>query len=93
MASGFRFDRSNDGRYKVYDHGRYLGVILPDGRYSPSTNPKALKQAAHELERRGLLHADRKKRKPSKAAKAARARASTTRWGSRHRDPDTGRFA
>lgn len=38
-------------------------------------------------------YGDRKKRRPSKAAIAARARARQTRWGSRHRDPRTGRFA
>jgi hypothetical protein len=56
---GIRFDRDSRGFYAVYDHGRLIGSIAPDGRHSPSTDPKTLKRAAQELRHRGLLaHAD-----------------------------------
>jgi len=61
---GIKFERDSRGFYAVYEHGRYLGLIAPDGRHSPSTDPRTLKRAAQELEHRGLLtHADRVSRR------------------------------
>jgi hypothetical protein len=74
---GIKFERDSRGFYAVYDHGRYLGQIAPDGRYSPSTAPKTLKRAAQELEHRGLV--------------GAYASRSTRRRGPR-RNARTGRF-
>jgi len=60
---GIRFDRDSRGFYSVYKAGRYIGTVAPDGRHSPSEDPKLLKRAAEELRHRGLLsHADRRSR-------------------------------
>jgi hypothetical protein len=60
---GIRFDRDSRGHYAVYEHGRLIGMITPEGMTSPSTDAKTLRRAAQELRSRGLLaHADRRSR-------------------------------
>ena len=61
---GIKFERDSRGYYAVYDHGRLIGMVTPEGMTSPSTEPKTLRRAAQELRHRGLLaHADRVSRR------------------------------
>ncbi len=76
-VQGLRFDRNSRGGFAVYDRGRLIGMITPEGSTTPSPDAKTLRRAAQELRARGLLgHADTR----SRATRAAGTRGAGRAW-------------